>query len=508
MSDSFQIRLRHLSSDVCAARAQDALGAVEGISDAVVSLEGESAQFTAASAKALKNAFAALEAAGFPVELGGDDGAHRAQRENAATALRRTTLLAVLLALPVLILETGSHLFPPMAQAIEGSIGTQTSWQLQSVFAAIVLFGPGWRFLRDGIPALIRLRPDLNSLVVLSAGAAYLYSAVVLAAPDLLPVGAAYFDTACIPVVLVLFARWREARATERANAAIPPPASDDTSRRDYQSLADRMAPRLMVIVLTVAASAAMVWVLAGAGPGPAFALGAGLSVLILACPYAAGLATSLPTAITMDRAARQGTCFRTGLALQQLPRVSLVVFDADAWVIAGPRAVENLKSRGLRVGIMGTQGAAALEPLARELGIETCLADVPPGEKAAALETLRGTGEVIAFVARSHTGLPSLAPRDIGIVLDGGAQGTADVIIKEEDGGRLSDAISLAEYATRNIRQNLVCAFGVNLALMPVAAGALYPVTGLWMSPPLAAGAMGLSCLLVLLNALRLRRA
>jgi len=225
MSDSFTIRVANMSCGACAARAQKALSGVEGIIDPAVNFADESARFTATSARALRDAFAALEQAGYPGALKEDEdaAARRDARENDVTALRRATIIAAVLALPVFLLEMGSHILPAIHHAIQRGIGIETSWQIQSVLTAILRMGPGRRFFQRGIPALLRGAPDMNSLVALGTGAAYAYSAFVLTAPELLPEQsrAVYFESACVIIVLILLGRWLEARAKTRTGAAI-----------------------------------------------------------------------------------------------------------------------------------------------------------------------------------------------------------------------------------------------------------------------------------------------
>lgn len=225
MSDTFTIHVQNMSHDACAVQAQKALDAVEGLEDVTVSFADESARFSVNSAKALKDAFTALERAGYPGALSEDKdaAAHREEKENTVVSLRRATLLAAALALPVFTLETGSRIFPEMHHAIRNSIGIETSWQVQSVLTTILLIGPGLRFFRRGIPALFRGAPDMNSLVALGIGAAYLYSVFVLAAPELLPVQAraVYFEYASVIIVLTLSGGWLEARIKNRTGATI-----------------------------------------------------------------------------------------------------------------------------------------------------------------------------------------------------------------------------------------------------------------------------------------------
>ncbi|HHR1029780.1 TPA: copper-translocating P-type ATPase, partial [Klebsiella michiganensis] len=131
--------------------------------------------------------------------------------------------LATILALPVFIMEMGSHLIPGMHQWIMDTIGLQESWYLQFVLTLLVLVIPGRRFYLKGIPALIRLGPDMNSLVSVGTLAAFGYSMVATFAPGLLPQGTVnvYYEAAAVIVALILLGRFMEARAKGRTSEAI-----------------------------------------------------------------------------------------------------------------------------------------------------------------------------------------------------------------------------------------------------------------------------------------------
>lgn len=149
----------------------------------------------------------------------GGHAAHRDRQAAEESHLRRDFGLAALLALPVVLLDMGGHLLP----GVHATLGSSASGGIQAVFATLVLAGPGRRFFRQGIPALLRGHPDMNALVALGAGAAYLYSLVSALAPSWLPPGSAhlYFEAATLIVTLILLGRMLEARARGRTGAAI-----------------------------------------------------------------------------------------------------------------------------------------------------------------------------------------------------------------------------------------------------------------------------------------------
>lgn len=210
----------------CVGRAQRALAAQPGVISASVNLAAESAQITYLDGATTPAQLAeVLTKAGYPARQASATATQdrTAQKEQEARDLARTLLLAAALALPVFLIEMGGHLIPALHMAIENSIGQQASWLLQWVLTSAVLAGPGRVFYAKGLPALAKGAPDMNSLVALGTGAAYVYSLIATFAPALLPetARAVYFEAAAVIVVLILLGRWLEARAKGRTGAAI-----------------------------------------------------------------------------------------------------------------------------------------------------------------------------------------------------------------------------------------------------------------------------------------------
>ncbi|MGC1305504.1 MAG: HAD-IC family P-type ATPase, partial [Caulobacteraceae bacterium] len=140
---------------------------------------------------------------------------------------------------------------------------------------------------------------------------------------------------------------------------------------------------------------------------------------------------------------------------------------------------------------------------------IDLVEAETPPEGKAAAVKRLRGPGGRIAFVGDGINDAPALAEADVGLAVESGtdiAIESAEVVLMSNDLRAVVDAIALSKATLRNIGQNLFWAFGYNVVLIPVAAGALYPLAGVLLSPMAAAGAMALSSVFVVSNALRLK--
>lgn len=402
------------------------------------------------------------------------------------------------------------------------------------------------------------------------------------------------------------------------------------------QSLVDRVTLWFVPIVIALAALTVLVWLLVGPDPALTFALVAGVSVLIIACPCAMGLATPTSIMVGTGRAAEMGVLFRKGDALQQLSNVDVVALDktgtvtegkptlvdvvvaegfdrksvlaqiaavedqsehpiaeaivrgarseginapsasgfrsvtgygvaamvdreevmvgADRYMLrenvdisalvkternlagqgrtalyaavdgrlaaviavadplksASRAAISALHDRGFQVAMISGDKQETTEAIARETGIDHVIAGVLPDGKVAALDDLRAGGRKIAFVGDGINDAPALAHADVGIAIGTGtdvAIESADVVLMSGDLRGVVNALEVSKRTMSNIRQNLVWAFGYNVALIPVAAGVLYPVFGLLLSPIFAAGAMALSSVSILTNSLRLRR-
>jgi Cu+-exporting ATPase len=411
--------------------------------------------------------------------------------------------------------------------------------------------------------------------------------------------------------------------------------AEAQRSRAPIQRTADRVAAWFVPAVIAVAVVAAVVWAAVGPEPRMAHALIVAVTVLIIACPCALGLATPVSIMVGVGRGARLGVLIKNAEALEQMEKVDTLVVDKTgtltegrpsvARVVASPgfsddealrlaasveRASEHPLARaivqaadeaGLRLGevsdfdaptgkgVLGTvegrrvvlgsasflqdhgldgsavaaraeelraEGAtvvlvgvdeqvaglfaiadpvkqttadalAALraegievvmltgdnrvtaEAVGRRLGIDRVEAEVLPDHKSDIVAQLRDAGAVVAMAGDGVNDAPALAAASVGLAMSSGtdvAMESAGVTLLRGDLTGIVRARQLSKATMSNIRQNLVFAFIYNVAGIPIAAGVLYPVSGLLLSPVIAAAAMALSSVSVISNALRLR--
>jgi Cu+-exporting ATPase len=181
----------------------------------------------------------------------------------------------------------------------------------------------------------------------------------------------------------------------------------------------------------------------------------------------------------------------------------------ADTPKAAAREAVADLRRMGLRTLLISGDARRVAEAIARELGIDDVRAEVRPDQKAEIVARLQAEGHRVAMVGDGVNDAPALARADLGIAIGTGtdvAIATAHIVLVGGDPRGVPRALRLARSTLLTIRQNLFWAFVYNVALIPVAAGALYPFTGWLLSPMLAAAAMALSSVTVVTNSLRLR--
>jgi Cu+-exporting ATPase len=407
------------------------------------------------------------------------------------------------------------------------------------------------------------------------------------------------------------------------------------TGKPPIQALADRIASVFVPLVILAAIATFATWLLVGPDPALNHAFVAAVSVLVVACPCAMGLATPTAIMVATGRAAELGSLFRKGPALEALAKADTAVLDKTGTLTKGRpelvavHALDGYEEQALRLAasaeslsehplaravvaaaqargidwpapeafaaepgrgvaarcagqdvLVGTarfladrgvdtrEAAALTAALAREsatpvllaaggrvravfgiddppkdgsreavaalrqlglqvvmltgdqpeparavaaaVGIEEVRAEVLPADKAGEVQRLQAAGRRVAFVGDGINDAPALARADVGIALGTGtdiAVEAGDLILMSGDLRGVPNAIRLARRTLATIRGNFFWAYAYNVALIPIAAGALYPVTGLLLNPILAAAAMSLSSVFVVTNSLRLRR-
>jgi len=414
------------------------------------------------------------------------------------------------------------------------------------------------------------------------------------------------------------------ARMVEEAQGSRPP----------IQALADRVVRVFVPVVLALAALTFGAWMLVGPQPALTYALVASVSVLIIACPCAMGIATPISVMVGTGRAAQLGVFVREGEALQAFQEADVIAFDktgtltkgrpeltdlraqddfeendvlalaaavetrsehpigetivraaeerglslaepSDFEAVAGhgvtarvdnkrvavgaarymerlgvdtsmedadalarqgktplfvavdgtlaallavadpikddtPAAIDTLHALGLEVAMITGDAQATAEAIARRLGIDDVEAEVLPDGKVDAIKDLQANNQKVAFVGDGINDAPALAQADVGLAIGTGtdvAIEAGDIVLMSGELSGVPKALRLSKATLKNIKQNLFWAFAYNVTLIPVAAGVLYPLAGVLLSPALAAGAMVFSDLFVIGNALRLRR-
>jgi len=414
-------------------------------------------------------------------------------------------------------------------------------------------------------------------------------------------------------------------RLVQEAQAGKPP----------IQRLADRIAGVFVPVVIAIAALTFGLWLMFGPSPSLNYAFVAAVSVLVIACPCAMGLATPTAIMVGTGRGAEMGVLFRRGAALETLAKVDIVVLDKTgtltrgrpeltdltafghpeedvlAWVAAAEEqsehpiaqaivaaarrrglqwtrpdsfqaepgfgleakieghnihigadrymeqlgvdltaagtiaealadeaktplyaavdgelaavlavadalkggsaeAVQALRDSRIQVAMVTGDNDRTAKAVARRAGIDRILSEVLPGQKAEEVKRLQANGNRVAFVGDGINDAPALAQADVGIAIGTGtdiAIEAGDVILMSGDLRGIVNAVALSKKTFRTILGNFFWAYAYNVALIPLAAGVLYPWLGVLLSPMLAAAAMSVSSIFVVTNSLRLRR-
>ncbi|MDB5599305.1 MAG: silP [Xanthobacteraceae bacterium] len=653
--------------------------------------------------------------------------------------MTRRFWIALVLTLPVFVLEMGSHL-----GGGHGFVDPARSNWIQFALATPVVLWAGWPFFVRGAQSLRTRNLNMFTLIAMGTGVAYGYSVIATLAPGIFPAAfrhggavAVYFEAAAVITVLVLLGQVLELRAREQTSGAIralldlaPKTArrirdgideeialdaiaiddllrvrpgekvpvdgaivegrssldeslvtgesmpvgkgQDDKviagtlnttgslviraekigrdtllarivqmvaqaqrSRAPIQRLADQVSGWFVPAVIAAALIAFGAWATFGPDPRLSYGLVAAVSVLIIACPCALGLATPMSIMVGVGRGAQAGVLIKNAEALERMEKIDTLVVDktgtltegkpkvvavvpatgfndtdvlrfaasverasehplataivnaanergielqnvsdfdsptgkgavgvvdgkrvtlgnskfltesninaaaleaeaerlrqdgataifvalddraAGIIAIADPvkattqEALRQLAAEGVRVVMLTGDNKTTAQAVARRLGITEVEAEVLPEQKSAVVERLRREGRVVAMAGDGVNDAPALAAADVGIAMGTGtdvAIESAGITLLQGDLVGIVRARRLSEAVMRNIRQNLFFAFVYNAAGVPIAAGLLYPVFGITMSPVIAAAAMALSSVSVVGNALRLR--
>ncbi len=292
-------------------------------------------------------------------------------------------------------------------------------------------------------------------------------------------------------------------------------------------SLADKIAGIFVPVVMSIALIAAAAWLAAGYPPG--FALRVFTCVLVIACPCALGLATPTAIIVGTGMGAGNGILIRSGEALQLAAETDTVVFDKTGTLTQGimkemesgvdtsgdkirpesKEAVEGLKALGIKVMMLSGDKQEVADRIAAEIGIDEAIAGVLPGGKGAEIEKLKAEGRRVMMVGDGINDAPALTVADVGLAIGSGtdvAIESADIVLMRSDPRDVEKAIKLSRYTLKHIKQNLFWAFFYNCIGIPVAAGLLFPVNGLLLSPMIGGLAMACSSVFVVSNALRLK--
>ena len=218
----------------------------------------------------------------------------------------------------------------------------------------------------------------------------------------------------------------------------------------------------------------------------------------------------SIPTTELSDQADRLRSEGATAIFLGVDGRMAGAIGIADPIKETTPAALVALGEAGIHVIMLTGDNRVTAEAIARRLGITDIEADVLPDQKSAIVKRLRAEGRIVAMAGDGVNDAPALAAADVGIAMGSGtdvAIESAGITLLKGDLTGITRARHLSRATMGNIRQNLFFAFAYNVAGIPVAAGALYPLFGLMLSPIIAAAAMALSSVSVIGNSLRLRR-
>lgn len=221
--DNIDLDIDGMTCASCVRHVEKALKGVSGVEEASINLATNRAHVRyisgVATVSMMEKAVAKAGYSAKPVKKG--ETINRQALE--AQKLSRSFVIALVLTLPVFVVEMGGHMVPQFHHWLHTTFGEMPVRVFQFILTSLVLFGPGYRFFKSGVPALLRGAPDMNSLVCVGAFAAWAYSTFATFAGSILPAGTnhVYFEAAAVIVTLILLGRWLESGARGRTSAAI-----------------------------------------------------------------------------------------------------------------------------------------------------------------------------------------------------------------------------------------------------------------------------------------------
>jgi cation transport ATPase/YHS domain-containing protein len=481
--------------------------------------------------------------------------------------MSRRFWVSLLLSLPVFLLAM-ADMVPGLPLHFLHEHMALVNW-VQLVLATPVVLWCGWPFFFRAWQSVVHASPNMFTLIALGVGAAWLYSVAATVAPWLFPAGfrtaagavETYFDTAAVVTVLVLLGQVLEIRARSYTSGAIrrllglapktarvvrPDGPEEDVPVADVRPgdlVRVRPGEKVPVDgVVTDGRSAVDESMISGEpipvekGPGAKVIGGTvnGTGALLVkaeACDFQSttgkgvtgaveGRKVMLGNAALLAEQGVQTVSLQTRLddlrrAGQTVLLVAVEGKLAGLLGVADPvrattaEAIRLLHSDGLRVIMVTGDSKLTADAVARQVGVDEVISDVLPQQKAEVVKRLQQEGRVVAMAGDGINDAPALAQAQVGIALGTGtdvAMESAGVTLVQGDLRGIARARLLSRATMRNIRQNLFLAFVYNALSIPVAAGVLYPIVGLLISPIWASAAMSLSSLSVVGNALRLR--
>lgn len=220
------LNIEGMSCAACVGRVERALKKVDGVVEANVNLATHKAHITLNHPLTDEQLTSAVAKAGYEAKVIQADqpiADDNQQEQQQVAKLRLSLITAIVLTIPVFLLEMGGHLSSTVHHLLLTTIGEQNSWYLQWLLTTLIILIPGFNFYKKGIPALLRLAPDMNSLVAVGTLAAYCYSVVATFTPQLLPTGTVhvYYEAAAVIITLILIGRLLEAKARGKTSQAI-----------------------------------------------------------------------------------------------------------------------------------------------------------------------------------------------------------------------------------------------------------------------------------------------